>query len=73
MDFPSMSPCTNFRRLGENLSAMKKLERLRAFFRFCHHSDWIPDNPARKVKNSLAGGQDSSYLGLSRMEGWDWR
>src|SRR5262249_25540283 len=34
-----------------NLSAMKKLERLRAFFRFCHDSNWIPDNPARKLKN----------------------
>jgi integrase len=34
-----------------NLSALKKLERLRAFFRFCQDSDWIPDNPARKLKN----------------------
>jgi integrase/recombinase XerD len=34
-----------------NLAAMKKLERLRAFFRFCGDSNWIADNPARKLKN----------------------
>jgi integrase/recombinase XerD len=34
-----------------NLSALKKLERLRAFFRFCHDSDWIPTNPAKKLKS----------------------
>ncbi|MGB8848082.1 MAG: site-specific integrase, partial [Candidatus Acidiferrales bacterium] len=34
-----------------NLSALKKLERLRAFFRFCQDSDWTPDNPAKKLKN----------------------
>ena len=34
-----------------NLSALKNLERLRAFLRFCQDSDWIDDNPARKLKN----------------------
>ena len=34
-----------------NLAAMKKLERLRAFFRFCQDGNWISDNPARKLKN----------------------
>jgi integrase/recombinase XerD len=34
-----------------NLSAMKTLERLRAFFRYCAESDWIRDNPAKKLKN----------------------
>ncbi|PYV66756.1 MAG: hypothetical protein DMG96_41410 [Acidobacteria bacterium] len=34
-----------------NLAAMKNLERLRAFFRFCQDGDWITDNPARKLKN----------------------
>jgi integrase/recombinase XerD len=34
-----------------NLSAQKKLERLRAFFRFCQDGNWITDNPARKLKN----------------------
>ena len=34
-----------------NLSALKKLERLRAFFRFCQDSNWVADNPARKLKN----------------------
>jgi integrase/recombinase XerD len=35
----------------QNLSALKKLERLRAFFRFCQDADWLPDNPAKKLKN----------------------
>ena len=30
--------------------ATKNLERLRGFFRFCMHDDWIPKNPARAVK-----------------------
>lgn len=32
------------------LYASKNLERLRAFFRFCMHDDWIGKNPARAVK-----------------------
>ena len=32
------------------MSANKRLEELRAFFRFCHDSGWIPQNPARKLK-----------------------
>jgi integrase len=32
------------------LYASKNLERLRAFFRFCMHDDWIARNPARAVK-----------------------
>ncbi len=31
-------------------SANKRLEELRAFFRFCHDSGWISENPARKLK-----------------------
>ncbi|HXJ93078.1 MAG TPA: site-specific integrase [Terriglobia bacterium] len=34
---------------NHNLSALKKLECLRAFFRFAHESKWIDDNPARHV------------------------
>lgn len=34
-----------------NLSALKKLERLRAFFRFAHEAGWIADNPAKRIKN----------------------
>lgn len=34
-----------------NLAALKNLERLRAFMRFCEDADWISDNPARKLKN----------------------
>lgn len=36
---------------NQNLGALKKLEYLRAFFRFAHESNWIPENPARKIKN----------------------
>jgi integrase/recombinase XerD len=32
------------------LYASKNLERLRSFFRFCMHDDWILRNPARAVK-----------------------
>ena len=34
-----------------NLAALKKLERLRAFLRFCVDSGWIADNAAGKLKN----------------------
>jgi site-specific recombinase XerD len=36
---------------SQNLSALKKLELLRAFFEFCHDQEWIEKNPARKIKN----------------------
>ncbi len=36
---------------NRNLGALKKLEYLRAFFSFAKDSDWIPDNPASKIKN----------------------
>jgi integrase/recombinase XerD len=39
-----------------NLAAMKKLERLRAFFRFCNDGNWIADNPAKKLKNPKITG-----------------
>lgn len=32
------------------LYATKNLERMRAFFRFCHHGGWIKQNPALSVK-----------------------
>jgi integrase/recombinase XerD len=46
----------NTRRFREswpdrNLSALKKLERLRTFFRFCTDSNWVGANPAKKIKN----------------------
>jgi len=34
-----------------NLAALKNLERLRAFMRFCQDADWITDNFALKLKN----------------------
>ena len=36
---------------NRNLSALKKLELLRAFFHFAQDSGWTADNPAKKVKN----------------------
>jgi site-specific recombinase XerD len=35
---------------NKNLSASKKLEHLKAFFRFCHDSGWVKENPARTIK-----------------------
>ena len=35
---------------NRNIAARKKLEALRAFFRFSWESDWIPSNPAIKLK-----------------------
>ena len=35
---------------NKNLAARKKLEHLRAFFRFAHDSNWINSNPAVKIK-----------------------
>lgn len=33
------------------MSALKKLERLRAFFRFAHESKWIEENPTKAIEN----------------------
>lgn len=33
-----------------SVTAYKKLERLRTFFRFCHDSGWISKNPAKVLK-----------------------
>ncbi len=35
---------------NKNLSARKKLEHMKAFFRFCHDSGWIKENPAKIIK-----------------------
>lgn len=35
----------------QNLAALKNLERLRAFFRFCQEAGWIQQNTASKVAN----------------------
>jgi len=32
------------------LTALKKFERLRSFFRFCHAAKWMPENPALAIK-----------------------
>lgn len=36
-----------------NISAKKNLERLRTFFSFCQDSEWIVQNPARKLKSPV--------------------
>jgi integrase len=36
---------------SQNLSALKKLELLRTFFRFCQDRGWVADNPAKKIRN----------------------
>jgi integrase/recombinase XerD len=46
--------------------ATKNLERLRAFFRFCMHDDWIAKNPARAVKAPRVS--DTPTLPFSRRE-----
>jgi site-specific recombinase XerD len=38
---------------NKNLSALKKLELLRSFYRFAFESGWIPENWAKKVKNPI--------------------
>jgi hypothetical protein len=35
---------------NKNIAARRKLEALRAFFRFVHESGWIPTNPASRLK-----------------------
>ncbi len=35
---------------NKNLAARKKLENLRAFFRFCEDSGWVDSNPAQKIR-----------------------
>ena len=37
-----------------NTAARKRLEELRAFFRFCHESGWIADNPAKKLQAPIS-------------------
>jgi integrase/recombinase XerD len=34
-----------------NLAALKKLDRLRSFFRFARDNNWIAENPAAKIAN----------------------
>jgi integrase/recombinase XerD len=46
--------------------ATKNLERLRAFFRFCMHDEWVSKNPALSVKAPKA--MDKPTLPFSRSE-----
>src|ERR1700730_6466274 len=47
-----MKPTGDCRRhQGANLAALKKLERLRSFFRFACENGWLAENPAQKLSN----------------------
>jgi len=35
---------------NKHLSAKKTVEHLKSFFRFCHESNWIKENPAKSIK-----------------------
>jgi len=47
-----LNAITEFRATWEDapLTALKNIERLRAFFRFCVDRDWVAKNPAVKLK-----------------------
>lgn len=47
-----------------NMTALKTLERLRAFVRFAHESGWLADNSGRKIKNPKV--RQSPTLPLSK-------
>jgi integrase/recombinase XerD len=51
---------------NRNLSALKKLERLRAFYRFAHDSKWVCENYASKIANPKV--VDRPTLPFSREE-----
>ena len=40
----------NSRQLHSDITKLKKLERLKAFFRYCHDAGWTSLNPARNLK-----------------------
>jgi integrase/recombinase XerD len=50
LDVPGLRDFAATWKLGNN-TAVKKLERLRAFFHFALDSRWVAENPALKIKN----------------------
>lgn len=54
------------------ISAAKKLERLKAFFRFCEDSGWIPANPAQKVKPPKVTNSPTLPFSKAEMEKIMW-
>ena len=48
------------------IAAVKKLERLRAFFRYCQQAGWIADNPAVQLQNPRV--PDKATLPFTRDE-----
>jgi len=51
---------------NRNVAARKKLDAMKAFFRFCWESSWIPNNPASKLKAPKT--MDPPTLPFSREE-----
>jgi integrase/recombinase XerD len=51
----------------KNLGALKKLERLRSFFRFANLKGWIADNPATEIKNPKISMKPTSPLSPDEM------
>lgn len=54
------------------ISARKKLERLKTFFRFCQESGWISANPAKPLKAPTAKLTPTLPFSDEEMEKIDW-
>jgi hypothetical protein len=52
-----------------NLAALKKLDRLRAFFRFCVSNGWIQNNPAKELKAPLIRARQTQPFFCRRNHG----
>ncbi|HVB33691.1 MAG TPA: tyrosine-type recombinase/integrase [Patescibacteria group bacterium] len=55
-----------------SVTAYKKLERLRTFFRFCHDSGWISKNPARVLKPPKVKMKPTLPLSKEQLEKITW-
>jgi site-specific recombinase XerD len=60
-----------------NLAALKKLERLRSFYRFAISNKWVEDNPAKSLKSpsiedrrTLPYSNEEMFRILSAVETW---
>ena len=68
-----LNAITEFRATWEDapLTALKNIERLRAFFRFCVDRDWVAKNPASKLKvkpgRQASGQGQPANLALAKL------
>jgi site-specific recombinase XerD len=51
---------------SQNVSALKRLQLLRSYFRFCQDQGWVSDNPARRIRNPKV--EDRPTLPLDQKE-----